>query len=616
MYVSASPPGRKKRTKRTTWGSRDRAGMSFLIVVAFFAIFGIIILTEVFMIDDRSRTGGSILRHVSLSNRLGESIPDYEDTKLDYNFDEGSLFVREKFSRDRSGGFRLNDPILFDSANIQVPIPVAPDGETRGHNAAAGIHAIPWGQLLDPKIEKTLPTYPHVGNASRTPTDGSWQVVNGTRFKFFVFSAFYDRRDARMIRVVGATKTRGPERVWCRFWYPTANGTHYYSASVMARVKVIRENWNLKYSACFIICPLRAAKLNVPQAVSIVARLRLPPSNVLLLRNTDRDVDVNRTVTNSTELGVCVKPLHFNYDKALYLLEFLELNSILGVSHFTFYNHTIGPRVACILKHYMNGDIHRLHLRNNQSVEKQVTISLLPWNLRMQSQKEIRTEGLFAALNDCLYRSMYRHTHVALIDLDEYIIPRHNYTLTELLHWLSKRINSRNTGAYSFQNAFFYLQFADDGIVYDADAPNADLRANLLTQRKTRRRSKLHPQKQRSKYICRPEVVIEAGNHFVWEFIPGRGTLNVPADSAILQHYRVCEFGGNDCIKTPSITDRTAHKYSAALVDRISSIYTHLKDTCHLPNLPAPPTRPPPTKKHVLTVNNIPQNATKRRKVR
>lgn len=42
-----------------------------------------------------------------------------------------------------------------------------------------------------------------------------------------------------MIRVIGATKTRGPERVWCRLWYPMgANSTKYRSASVMARVKV------------------------------------------------------------------------------------------------------------------------------------------------------------------------------------------------------------------------------------------------------------------------------------------------------------------------------------------------------------------------------------------
>lgn len=55
----------------------------------------------------------------------------------------------------------------------------------------------------------------------------------------------------------------------------------------------------------------------------------------------------------------------------------------------------------------------------------------------------------------------------------------------------------------------------------------------------TNRRAKLHPQKQRSKYICKPEAVVEAGNHFVWEFVSGKGSLNVPADAGILHHYRV-----------------------------------------------------------------------------
>lgn len=70
-------------------------------------------------------------------------------------------------------------------------------------------NAVPWGQMLPTKIEANLPPYP----TDFKPKDGDWQIVNGTRFKFFVFSAFYDRRDGRMIRVIGATKTRGPEKV-------------------------------------------------------------------------------------------------------------------------------------------------------------------------------------------------------------------------------------------------------------------------------------------------------------------------------------------------------------------------------------------------------------------
>lgn len=72
------------------------------------------------------------------------------------------------------------------------------------------------------------------------PVDGTWQVVNGTRFKFFVFSAFYDRRAGKLIRIIGATKTHAPEKVWCRFIYNGGNKTvpDYRTVSVMARVKV------------------------------------------------------------------------------------------------------------------------------------------------------------------------------------------------------------------------------------------------------------------------------------------------------------------------------------------------------------------------------------------
>lgn len=105
---------------------------------------------------------------------------------------------------------------------------------------------------------------------------------------------------------------------------------------------------------------------------------------------------------------------------------------MLGVRHFTLYNHTLGTRTSCILDHYARGRIPQFfQMTYNQSSTRQseidnndlndlhstkivnvtrpnITVKMLPWNLKMRSQKEIRTEGLFASLNDCLYRSMYR----------------------------------------------------------------------------------------------------------------------------------------------------------------------------------------------------------------
>lgn len=64
----------------------------------------------------------------------------------------------------------------------------------------------------------------------------------------------------------------------------------------------------------------------------------------------------------------------------------------------------------------------------------------------------------------------------------------------------------------------------------------------------------------------------------------------------------MCEFGGNDCIKSPSVEDRTTHKYSTRLTDRVGSVYESLKDVCHLPELPVMPTKAPKPREKQLRI--------------
>lgn len=115
------------------------------------------------------------------------------------------------------------------------------------HEGVANSH-----QPLSANLEMKLPKL----NLNLTAQDGVWQIVNGTRFKFFVYSAYYERRkNKRSIRVIGATRTRLPERVWCRLWYenqhavpinvtPTINSStifdndHRSSVTILAEVKV------------------------------------------------------------------------------------------------------------------------------------------------------------------------------------------------------------------------------------------------------------------------------------------------------------------------------------------------------------------------------------------
>lgn len=92
--------GRSKRNYKRQWNEKKRAGMSFLIVIAFFTVFALIILTEILMIDEKNKSQnfGSGGRHTGF-NRFGESIPDYEDVKDEYGI-EDAVFLRNR-NRDK-----------------------------------------------------------------------------------------------------------------------------------------------------------------------------------------------------------------------------------------------------------------------------------------------------------------------------------------------------------------------------------------------------------------------------------------------------------------------------------------------------------------------------------
>lgn len=476
----------------------DRRANSFFIVIIFFGIFVTMLVTEVFYVEQERRREEGLLSMFSSSGRHVE-IADPRETDL-------SPRVARELAR-----------VLPDNEEDHLMF----SNETRFLASSLLFAEEAYGR-------------------------DSWQRVPNTKDKFFVFSAYYDDRRSKTIRVIAAARTRLADKVVCRFWF--ADGRD--SVNVFGTNRLIRENWNLKYSAYFILCPLKQAKLPIPTEVSIVKYGDRSVPNKLV-------VHVNREIYKTAEgIAVCVKPLHYEYNKVENLIEFIELNRLLGVNHFVLYNHTVGTEVGCVLRRYMLDGI----------------VSVLPWQLDIASQKEIRTEGLFAALNDCLYRTMYRFRFVLMIDLDEFIVPYKNSTLTAMLQTLMQK-NPERTGAYSFQNAFFYLQWPND-------SASAELPYKLVTLQKTIRKSKFHAHKQRSKCIVLPERIVEMGNHFVWEFVAGKTMFNIPPDIGFLHHYRVCEFGGNDCINTTHVVDRRAYTWRNALLEAVALRLRLLQPVC------------------------------------
>lgn len=132
------------------------------------------------------------------------------------------------------------------------------------------------------------------------------------------------------------------------------------------RVASIKENWNLPYTAAFIICPV----VQFP-GLDVLARVA-----VSSVKGESEDYQSSIPVENLQtrrkigNMSVCVKPFHYNYNRAVWLVEFIEMYQLLGADHFIFYNHTVGPDVDKVLRHYM----------------KQGTAEVLPWSLPVKTK--------------------------------------------------------------------------------------------------------------------------------------------------------------------------------------------------------------------------------------
>lgn len=104
---SKHPHGKRK------WNRKKRISMSFLMVIAFFTVFVLIILIEIFVIDGKTTAYGNIgngggEQHISY-NGIDEFMPDFDDVNDEYSI-ENAVFGRNRF-RDKHRG-KLTDGYL------------------------------------------------------------------------------------------------------------------------------------------------------------------------------------------------------------------------------------------------------------------------------------------------------------------------------------------------------------------------------------------------------------------------------------------------------------------------------------------------------------------------
>ena len=263
-------------------------------------------------------------------------------------------------------------------------------------------------------------------------------------------------------------------------------------------------------------------------------------------------VGVTPPPTNSsmkTNFTICLGPL-FNITKTNPLIEFIETHRILGVEKFAIYDYSINTTVLEQLKFYTRNGI----------------VEVLPWKIPHDG-RSIHYQGQIGMLNECLYRYMFRTKYIAFIDLDERIIPKQDYSWTELIYRLEQNITKElksETCGFSFRNVFFNTEWPDD----DGSPVKQSNSVRIQSLMKTRREVFIYEHGERSKAIVIPRKVDLMTVHYVQISYNSKSQMYVVDPSvAALHHYRFRK------ILRESLIDRTMFKYSKDLIKRISQLH-------------------------------------------
>lgn len=257
---------------------------------------------------------------------------------------------------------------------------------------------------------------------------------------------------------------------------------------------------------------------------------------------------------------VCLAPLNNKYGRAYELVEWIELNRILGAEKFIIYNYSISDNIADVLDYY----------RSIQLVD------IVQWGLPMNTETnndtlpEIHYFGQTVALNDCLYRNKAESEFIVNLDLDEFIVPRDQ----NVSNWSDMiKLLPNQPGAYTFRSTFYRKEWES---IY---LSNKELinKYRLVTLQKLYHEDKIFPVSKRSKYFARTLECRQVMIHSV-QFLPTKKKAHsVAVEIGLVHHYR--DWENEMSLPEIKVFDETIpRKYCNLLIENVAKVWSILKD--------------------------------------
>jgi len=291
-----------------------------------------------------------------------------------------------------------------------------------------------------------------------------WQKVEYPSEEFHLFGAYLDKRAGvakapatkninAVVRIIMMSKKKEIQRLpKCLLWYEDNNVPSAVQSTADTYMWV--TNWggkNEEGHPHLISCPLPNDVMEYPTMVSLVNDECEQATNILNVHHDDPP-------GVATGVAVCVKGMslaHTADSFGLRLAEWLEFMRALGAERVYAYDLNMadeGSSLGKIVDYYVQDgflDLSPLSLSG----------SFPNWpeyqNIFLRHKVAVKRMHEMIPYNDCLYKNMYKYKYVAVLDLDEIIMPLREDDWPSMLSALEADPSFAKAKSFTFRNVYF-----------------------------------------------------------------------------------------------------------------------------------------------------------------
>ncbi|KAH8407732.1 hypothetical protein KR222_011806, partial [Zaprionus bogoriensis] len=404
-----------------------------------------------------------------------------------------------------------------------------------------------------------------------------WQTFENGNVTFRLYAAYLDRRAAvrwspgvlRVLATANQRYYRFPP-THCQLWYEGQREPIVVLISEYISIWPSHwgDNWpRLSYPhllSCMLPEELPPQLKGIaPRSVSLTRRRCEQASNSLR-------VNYGRQQTHSSNeklsFGVCLKAFDFQYeDISQRLIEWFELQRLLGASRIYAYMYAVLPAVQRVLDYYQSTgylQLRPLTLADGVSLRQQRNHSEY-----FATRPMVKRLNELIPYNDCFYRNMHRHDYLLNVDLDEVIMPR-----AELRSW--QQVVQAHAAATQAECPHGVSSLCTINSYFSVHPQAQVQQEQLYLLQHAWRSANFSAPGVATKCFHNARYSVTLHNHVTLLRLPGACPRHyLSTELAYLQHYRQSNVDN----RTQLIEDRTAWKFAKQLRQQVQRVQAQLQ---------------------------------------